>query len=222
MERRAFLALLVAALAGLDTAWARPAEKVRIGRLSPLTAETDRPFIGAFRTGLGQLGWVEGQDFTIVSRFAQGHPDRLSRLAGELVGQRVDVILTGSNPGALAAKTATSTIPIVLVTTGDPIGGGIVASLARPGGNVTGLTALGQVLSAKRLEVLREAVPGVTRVAVLVNPVSPYTRPFLQERERTARELGLELPVLEADTPDKLPGAFAALAGERANRVIDR
>lgn len=193
---------------------------VRIGRLSPLSAETDSPNLDAFRKGLRELGWVEGKSFTIESRFADGRSERLPELAAELVRQRVDVILTGSNPGALAAKKATTTIPIVMVTTGDPVAAGLVTSLARPGGNVTGVTALGQMLNAKRLELIKEAVPGVTRVAVLTNPRSAYTAPFLQERDSMGRRLGLQLPLLEASDPGGFERAFAGLATERAGALM--
>ena len=130
------------------------------------------------------------------------------------------MILTGSDLGALAAKTATATIPIVMVTTGDPVGAGIVTSLARPGGNVTGVTAIGQMLNAKRLELIKEAVPGVTRVAVLTNPRSTYTPPFLREKESMVRRLGLQLPVLEAADPGSFEKAFAALATDRAGALL--
>jgi len=193
---------------------------VRIGRLSPLSAETDAPNLDAFRKGLRELGWVDGKAFVIESRFADGKSERLPELASDLVRQRVDLILTGSNPGALAARKATSTIPIVMVTTGDPVGAGLIASLGHPGGNVTGVTALGQMLNAKRLELIKEAVPGVTRVAALTNPASPYTGPFLKEKESTARRLGLQLPVLEARDPAGFEKAFAALATERAGALM--
>jgi putative ABC transport system substrate-binding protein len=111
---------------------------MRIGRLSPLSAEADSPNLEAFRKGLRERGWVDGRTFTIESRFADGKSERLPELAVELVRRQVDLILTGSNPGALAARKATGTIPIVMVTTGDPVGAGLVTSLARPGGNVTG------------------------------------------------------------------------------------
>ena len=192
----------------------------RIGRLSPLSAEADMPGLEAFRKGLRDLGWVEGRDFAIEARFAEGKTERLPELAAQLVRNRVDIILAGSTPGALAAKKATSTIPIVMVTTGDPIEGGLVASLARPGGNVTGVTALGDVLAVKRLQLHKEAVPGVTRVAVLANPVSPYTRSFLRARESAGRGLGLQLQVVEAQDPTKLEQAFAAVAGERAGALM--
>jgi putative ABC transport system substrate-binding protein len=219
--RRSFLLGTASLAAAPLAAWAQPPGKaVRIGRLSPLSAETDKPFMDSFRQALEGLGWVEGRTFTLVSRFAEGRPDRLPTLAAALVQDGVDLILVGSNPGALAARNATRTVPIVMVTTGDPIGGGIVTSLAHPGGNLTGVTALGGALSAKRLEALKGAVPGVQRVAVLVNPVAPYTGPFLKEREAAARDLKLKLQVLEARTRDELSAAFEAMARERAEALM--
>jgi putative ABC transport system substrate-binding protein len=221
------LILAVALLLGIlvapviaDAQGTSAGKMVRIGRLSPLSAETDVPNLAAFRKGLRELGWVEGKTFTIESRFAGSKPGRLPELAAELVQQRLDLILAGSTAGALAAKKATTTIPIVVVTTGDPVAGGLVTSLARPGGNLTGVTALGQALNPKRLELIKEAVPGVTRVAVLANPASPYTPPFLKEKEAAARSLGLQLPVLEARDPSEFEKAFAALATERAGALM--
>ncbi len=222
MKRRRFIAVVAGGLLAAPlAAQAQQAGKVaRIGRLSPLSAETDAPNLAAFRKGLRELGWIEGQHFTIEARFAEGKPERLAGLAADLVRQRVDVILTGSNAGALAAKRATGTIPIVMVTTGDPVGAGIVASLGRPGGNVTGVTALGQALNVKRLELIKEAVPGVTRVVALINPASPYTAPFLKEREGAARALGLEVRVLEAPDSGSFEKVFAAMASERAGALM--
>jgi putative ABC transport system substrate-binding protein len=224
MMRRLLIAVLVAGALGLPATpraeGPKPAKIVRIGRLSPLSAETDATNLAAFRKGLSELGWVEGRTFTIEGRFADGKSARLSDLAADLVRQRVDLILTGSNPGALAARQASTAIPIVMVTTGDPVAAGLVASLAHPGGNVTGVTALGQVLNAKRLELIKEAVPGVTRVAVLANPASAYTAGLLMEKDATARALGLQLPVLEARDPGSFDRAFAALAAERAGALM--
>jgi putative tryptophan/tyrosine transport system substrate-binding protein len=213
------LAILAAALG--SRAQENPAgTRVRIGRLSPLSAETDAPNVAGFRTGMRELGWVEGQSFTIESRFADGKHERLPQLAADLVRQRVDLILVGSNQGALAAKQATDAVPIVMVTTGDPVGGGIVASLARPGGNITGITALGQALSGKRLELIKEAVPGVTRVMILSNPASPYTAPFVRERDSLARALGLHLGVIDVRGPEELDKAFQTVAAERAGAIM--
>lgn len=221
MRRRALLVGAAALLAAPGVVGAQPAAKpVRIGRLSPLSAATEAPFIEAFRRGLADLGSVEGRDYVVVTRLAEGTIERLPELAASLVREGVDVILTGSTPGALAAKRATDRIPVVMVTTGDPIEGGLVASLARPGGNVTGVTALGQALNAKRLEAIKEALPGLARVAVLVNPDSPYTGPFLTERERIARELGVQLRVMEARRPGDLAAAFAAMVGGRTEALM--
>jgi putative tryptophan/tyrosine transport system substrate-binding protein len=221
MERRAFLASMAGLLAALRAAEAQQSGKpARIGRLSPSLAETDTPLLEAFRTGMHELGWIEGQTFTIEDRFAEGNPDRLPKLAADLVRQRVDVILAGSHPGALAAKNTTTTIPIVMVTTADPVAGGLVPNFARPDGNLTGVTGLGQVLSAKRLEVLKAALPGLSRVAVLVNPASAYTAAFLKERQVIARELGLQLWVFEADGPERLKTAFSAMARGRTRGLM--
>jgi putative ABC transport system substrate-binding protein len=184
--------------------------------LSPLSAEADVPLLAAFRTGMRDLGWVEGETFLIETRYADGNPIRFPEIAAELVRRRVDVILAGSSPGALAAKNAAGTIPVVMVTTGDPVGDGLVASLARPGGNLTGMTALSQGLSAKRLELLKEAVPGVTRVAVLTNPASPNTGPFVKESAAVAQALRVQLQLVEAHDPSEFETAFATMASKHA------
>jgi len=220
-RRSALIAIVAAGIPFAAVAQGAKLGKIaRIGRLSPLSAETDVPGLDAFRRGLRDLGWVEGRDFVIEARYADGNSKRLPELAAQLVGQRVDAIIVGSNPGTMAAKMATSTIPIVMVTTGDPVGGGLVASLAQPGGNVTGLTALGQALSAKRLELLKDAMPGVARVAVLTTPASPYTGPFLKERENLAQALGVRLQVVEVQDPTKFEQAFAEIARERAEALM--
>jgi putative ABC transport system substrate-binding protein len=225
IHRRGVLRLLVLAVAADVTRVAaaddaRGGKPARIGRLSPLSAEADAPSMEAFRRALRDLGWTEGRDFTIESRFADGRPERLPDLAAQLVRAPVDLILVGSNPGIAAAKAATASIPIVMVTTGDPLEAGFVASLAHPGGNLTGLTALGQALSVKRLELLKEAVRGVSRVAVLVTPRSTYATGFLRERESLARALGLDLHVVEAGDPAKFEQVFAAMVRERVGALM--
>ena len=198
---------------------AQPTKPARIGRLSPLSAEADDSNLAAFRRGLRELGWVEGQHYTIETRFADGNGDRLPGLAAELVRDRVDLILIGSTPGTLAVKKATTTIPIVMVTTGDPVAGGLVASMRRPGGNVTGVTALGQALNVKRLEILKETLPGVARVAVLANTGSPYTRQFLAERDDAARALGLQVRVHEVRDL-AFDRTFAAIRADRSEALM--
>ena len=193
---------------------------MRIGRLSPLSAETDAPNLEAFRKGLLEQGWREGAGFVIEERFADGKPERLADLAADLVRQRVDLILVGSTPGALAVKKATTSIPVVMVTTGDPVQGGVVASLARPGGNITGVTALAHVLNAKRLELLKEALPGVSRVAILVNPASRSRMNGGVYGDATGRALGLALPVHEARDPGAIDRRLTAIAAERPGAVM--
>jgi putative ABC transport system substrate-binding protein len=215
------LGLALAAALGAPLEPQAQGQKIaRVARLSPLSADADAANLTAFRARMRELGWVEGRNFMLEARFADGRAARLPTLAAELVRQGVDVILTGSSPGALAAKRATSTIPIVMVTTGDPVGDGIVASLARPGANVTGVTALGQALNMKRLELIKEAVPGVRRVAVLLNPASFYTAPLVEERERAERALGLEVRLLDAAGPENLQAAFAAMRTERISALM--
>ena len=217
------LLLVLAVLSTSHDADAQPARSgkpARIGRLSPLSAEADTRNMQAFRKGLTDLGWVEGRTFVLESVFADGDDGRLPALAVDLARRHVDVILTGSTLGAAAAKKATSTIPIVMVTTGDPVVEGLVMSLARPGGNVTGITALGHVLNVKRLELMKQAVPGITRVGVLINPVSPYTPGFLKERDSAARALGVELRLLEAHDGASLEKVLTGLGKERVGAVM--
>lgn len=221
MDRRTFIRAVAGGIfaAPLSSVAQSSAKTVRIGRLSPLSAEADVPLLAAFRRGMRDLGWIEGDQFLIETRYADGNPNRLPEFAAELVRSRVDVFLAGSNPGALAAKNATGTIPVVMVTTADPVSGGLVASLARPGGNLTGVTALGQGLSAKRLELLKEAVPGLTRVAVLTNPASPYSAPFVKESTGVARALGVQLQLVEARDPSEFEAAFATMANKHAGAL---
>lgn len=218
-RRRLLAGFTVGVLVARGGAHAQPTKPARIGRLSPLSAEADGSNLAAFREGLRELGWLEGQHYTIEARFADGKGDRLPGLAAELVQRRVDLILIGSTLGTLAVKKATATIPIVMITTGDPVAGGLVASMRRPGGNVTGLTALGQALNVKRLEILKETFPAVTRVAVLATSGSLYTRRFQAEREDAARALGLQVRVHEL--PDlAFDRAFAAIRAQRSEALM--
>jgi putative ABC transport system substrate-binding protein len=166
----------------------------------------------AFRKGLRELGYVTGQNLVIEWRFSEGKNERLPELAGELVHLSVDLIVAPTTPAALAAKKTTGTIPIITVVAADPIGSGLVASLARPGGNVTGLSQLaGLEISGKQLELFKEAFPKLTIVAVLANPANPPTAGLLREAEVVARALGMQFRVVEARTPTELDGAFSAI-----------
>jgi putative ABC transport system substrate-binding protein len=210
------VSILAAALA----ADAQPPGKVyRIGYLSSSSAIVSPA--EAFREGLRELGWVEGQNVIIDYRFAEGRLDRLPNLAGELVRLKVDVIAAGPAPPAVAAKNATGTIPIVIMAVGDPVGLGLVASLARPGGNVTGTSfSVGMDIVGKSLELLREAVPKVRRVAILSNPANPSHALAISNVNAAARSLGMQLQLLEAREPEQFDGAFAAMAKERVDALL--
>jgi ABC-type uncharacterized transport system substrate-binding protein len=186
---------VVVLLAGAVIAEAQQPKKVpRIGFLSPLESPQ---YFAAFRQSLRELGYTEGKNIVIEYRSAKGIPERFPDLAAELVRLNVDVIVAASGGGALAAKNATSSIPIVMGTTGDPVASGLVASLARPGGNITGLTALGTELTGKRLELLKEAVPGASRIVVLSTPGSTEGGTSRKAMDVAAQPLGIELRVQE-------------------------
>lgn len=212
MRRRDF----IGTLGGLAAAWPalssaqQPNRIARVGRLSPLSITGERAMLEALRRGLAEHGWVEGQNMTWEIMLAEGRVDRLPALAAELVAKEVDVIVVGAHAGAMAAKNATSKIPIVMVTTGDPIKFGLVTSLARPGGNVTGVTTLGQALNVKCLEVLREAVPAMKRVAVLINPASNYID--TSEVIEASQTFGLEAELVKAGGSSDLESAFATIS----------
>ncbi len=221
ISRRQFISTTFSILTMPCAAAAQESRQIaRIGRLSPLSASATAHIQDAFRERLRDLGWVEGRNLAIEDRFAAGDVNRLPDLAAELVRLKVDVILAGSTPGALAAKKATTTIPIVMVMGGDPVASGLVISLARPGGNVTGVTALVQELTGKRIELLKEAVPGVTRVAFLSDPTFPDSEPSLKGAESAARALRVQLRVIEVHHPNELEKAFAAISNERAGALM--
>ena len=223
MNRRVFLSVLSGGLLAAPlAAEAQQAEKVyRIGYLSA-GSDTSNPRVReAFRQGLRELGWVEGQNIIIEYRWAEGRFDRLPDLAAELVRLKVDVLVAAPTPAALAAKNATGTIPIVGMSLTDPIGLGLVASLARPGGNVTGVSySVGAEIFGKDLELLKEVVPRVRRVAVLSNPASPARPLTISNVKDAARSLGLQLQLLEARGPRDFDGAFAAMAKERVGALL--
>jgi ABC-type uncharacterized transport system substrate-binding protein len=222
MKRAAVPSILVAAvlLALAVTAEAQQPKKVpRIGALVPASTPV-APLVEALRQGLREHGYVEEQNFTLEPRYAEGKIERLADFAAELVRLKMDVIVVGSTPGIIAVKNTTGAIPIVMVTTGDPVAGGLVASLARPGGNITGLTALGQELSGKRLEVLREVVPKASRMAVLSNPTNPDSVLSLKGIEIAARALGVEIRVQEVRDPTEFDKAFKTITREGARALM--
>jgi putative ABC transport system substrate-binding protein len=218
----AVLVLLPALLAAPLPADAQPAGKVpRIGFLS-LTSPSDRPaLLDAFRQGLRELGWVEGQNIGIDYRYAEGRVDRLPDLAAELVRLKVALIISFGTQGVTAAKNATETIPIIMIAVRDPAGTGLIKSLARPGGNVTGVSGYaGLEIVAKQLELLKETVPKLRRVAILSNPTNAYHQLAIREVNVPARSLGVQLQLLEARDPNEFDGAFAAMAQERVGALL--
>ena len=225
MDRRAFITVVGGAsiLAVPLAADAQQAGKVpRLGFLS-LTSPSDRPpLLDAFRQRLRELGWVEGQNIVIDYRYAQDRVDRLPDLAAELVRLKVDLIVASAGTqAATAAKNATETIPIVMIYVRDPVGTGLIASLARPGGNVTGVSgSAGLEMFAKQLELLKETVPKIRRVAILSNPDNAYHQLAIREVNVAARSLGVELQLLEARGPNEFDGAFAAMAKERVGALF--
>ncbi len=203
------------------TANAQLAGKVpRIGYLSPTSAAGAMDLRDPFREGLRELGYVDGKNIVIEYRWAEGKYDRLSNLAAELVGLKVDLVVAISTPAAQAAKRATKTIPIVMVGIADPIAIGLVASLARPSENITGLTFISPELTGKRLELLKEVVPRVTRVAVLANPAHPGSAPQVREAQVAAKALGVKLQLLKVRDPKDFDSAFSAMTRERAGALI--
>jgi putative ABC transport system substrate-binding protein len=220
--RRAFIGALTVFLlvVPLDAEAQAPAKVPRIGFLLA-RPPTDNPyFIESFRQGLRELGYVEGQNIAIEYRFAEGRPERLSALTAELVRLKADIIVTGGPPAPEAAKQATSTIPIVFAVAGDPVGEGLVASLARPGGNITGLASISGEVVGKQLELLKEVVPKVSRVAVVQNPSNDTHPHMLRQAEGAARALGVQLHIVQAHTPPEIDAAFTAMRSQRAGGVL--
>ena len=202
---------------------AQQAKKVRrLGILRSTVSQTTgaQNVREAFRQGLRELGWVEGQNIAIEHRYAEGKFERLPELASELVRLPVDVIYAGDFNSAFAAKQATRTIPVVFQTLADPVRAGLVASLARPGENLTGVAGLGPELSGKRLELLKEVIPGLTRVAFLTDPSNMASAPTLRETEIAAQSLRIRLQVIKVTEPNQLEDAFSAMKRNRANALM--
>ena len=194
----------------------------RIGFLSALSGPpaTSAANLDAFQRGLRALGWVEGQNLAIEYRWAKGKYDLLPELAAELVRLKVDVIVTNASRAATAAKQATTIIPIVFDVMGEPVSMGLVASLAQPGGNLTGVSGLGAELSGKQIELLKEVVPRLTRLAVLANPSSVGASAVIRESEAAAKLIGIRLLVVKVDAPDKIDPAFATITRERPQALL--
>jgi len=222
MQRREFITLLGGVAAGWPlVARAQPAGKIyRIGFLGVTSRAEYRGQVDALQTGLRQLGYEEGNNVVFEYRWAEGRYDRLLGLAVELVNLKVDVLVAHSTPGARAAKQATSTIPIVVCAVADPVDVGLVASLARPGGNLTGLTFFLAEICAKRVELIKEAIPNLTRVAVIINPGNVSHSIVLELMQQTAAALGVELVPVEVKTHDDIAAAIAGVATRSASALV--
>jgi putative ABC transport system substrate-binding protein len=215
------LALALGLLGAPLAAEAQQAPEIpRIGYIFPSTSTESRDFFEAARRGLRELGYVEGQSIALEVRWTEGRLERLPELVAEVVRLNVDVLVVGSTPGGLAAKKATTTIPIVIVAVGDPVGNGLVASLARPGGNLTGLSLLTPELQGKRLQLLKEVLPKVSRVAALTNPGTQSHALFWQETQQAAQKLGVQLQAVEARRPEDFEGAFGTATRGRAGGLL--
>src|SRR5215469_7909596 len=191
-----------------------------IGFLSSNAPGTYAPAVAAFRQGLAETGHIEGQNVAIEYRWAEGHYDRLPALAAELVGRKVEVIAAASAAAIRAAKSATSTTPIVFFGGDDPVKEGLVASLARPGGNITGVSIMASELMAKRLELLSELVAHTVPLALMVNPNNRSTEPMIPEMQEAARMKGVQLRVLKADTEAEIDAAFATLVQQHGGGLV--
>jgi putative ABC transport system substrate-binding protein len=218
---RSALRLLLLAIALLCSAHSHSdAGSPRIGFLSPSTPKGTAVVLAALRQGLREHGYVEGTNITIEARFGNDRFDRLPDLARELVGMPVDVLVAYVTQASIAAKQSTGTIPIVMIGVGDPVASGLVSSLSRPGANVTGTSGSFSESAGKRLQLLKEAVPSLQRVAILWNPANPiFQKQILEETNAAARQLGLELQYFEAHDSESIESAFAAISNQRVSAV---
>jgi len=221
MRRRKFIALVGSAATWPIVARAQQAAMPVIGCLNSAAAAPIAHLLAAFRRGLGETGYVEGQNVAIEYRLAEGHYDRLPALAADLVNRQVSIIATGGGTvSALAARAATTTIPVVFVSDSDPVKIGLVTSINRPGGNVTGIHQLTAGLEAKRVGLLHELVPSATRIAVLVNPDYTDAEAQIKEVQGAARTLRLDLPILKASSDSDFDSAFATVVEQRAGALL--
>ena len=222
IPRRAFLAAIaITALTGPRDAGAQPAGKMhRVGFLGNSTAALEANLVGPFREGLRERGYVEGRDLTIEYRWAEGQYDRFPALIAELIALKVDIIVTAGTPAALAVKRATTTIPLVMVAVGDPVGTGLVESLARPGGNLTGLVSIAPDLEGKRLELLTEIVPRLSSVAFLMNPANPFHATSERQARAAAKALHLRVAFFPVRAEGEFDHAFQAIVGQRSGALV--
>ena len=220
-RRKLLLVLGVGAFAAPLLGFAQPVGKIfQIGYVGNSSAAVEAAYVEAFQQGLRERGYIEGKNIVVNYLWAGGSNEKVSEIIAQFVNRHVDVIVTSGTFAPLAAKKATSTIPIVMASVGDPVGTGIVASLSRPGGNITGLSSLEQGLMGKRLEVLREFIPGHNRVAVLANPLQPYTQVTLRAARSAAEVQGISMQVFEAGTLGELESAFASIVKAKPDALM--
>jgi ABC-type uncharacterized transport system substrate-binding protein len=219
MRRREFITLV-----GSAVAWplgAHAQQKIpRIGFMGNSTAALETNLVDAFREGLRELGYEEGRNIAIEYRWADGNYDRFPTLAEELIAAKVDAIVTAGTPAALAVKRTTTTVPLVMVAVGDPIGTGLVSSLARPGGNLTGLSSIAPDLEGKRLQLLREVVPALSHVAMFVNSLNPFHVSSMKQARAAAQAMGIKLQLHDIPKSEDLDDAFAAIRKERPDALL--
>jgi putative tryptophan/tyrosine transport system substrate-binding protein len=217
MRRRDFILL-----AGMAIACPLPlaAQQPKVPRIGVLIPSNPEPFWSEFRAGLREHGYIEGQNIQFEFRSADGEPTRLRELALELVRLKVDIIVASQTPAVTAARQATTEIPVVMAPAGDPVGTGLISSLARPGGNITGLSSTTAELGAKILELIRDVLPSTRRVAVLANAADPFSRPFIELIEDGGRTLGFAIQTIRVRGVEEFDAAFAAMDKERADAVI--
>jgi ABC-type uncharacterized transport system, periplasmic component len=219
MRRREFITLVGSAVAWPLAAHAQ--QKIpRIGFMGNSTAALETNLVDAFREGLRELGYEEGRNIAIEYRWADGNYDRFPTLAEELIAARVDAIVTAGTPAALAVKRATTTVPLVMVAVGDPIGTGLVSSLARPGGNLTGLSSIAPDLEGKRLQLLREVLPALSHVAMFVNSLNPFHVSSMKQARAAAQAMGIKLQLHDIPKSEDLDDAFAAIRKERPDALL--
>lgn len=223
IRRRAFVGVVAAVFFAMPfvVEAQRPANVPRIGYVVLNSAESGEHMLAAFRQGLRERGWVDGQNIVIEDRYADGVVERLPALVGELIRQKVDIIVTTSSATTWAAKEATKSIPIVMTVSADALGEGLVTSLAHPGGNITGMTFLvGPEIAGKQLQLLKELIPTAARVVILTNPSNKSHAAFARELTVAARSLGAQLQIVEARSPEQLDNAFAAMTRERGQALL--
>ena len=222
MQRREFIKLL----SGIVAAWPlaaraqQPAKIPRIGFLGNSTATMEANLIGPLRDGLRELGYEEGRNVIIEFRWADGKYDQFPALVAELLAAKVDVIITAGTPATLAIKKATSTVPLVFIAVGDPVGTGVVPNLGRPGGNITGLSSIAPDLEGKRLELLREVVPKLSHVAFFLNPANAFHTASMRQARVAAQSLGIKLQPMEVNKSEQLDGAFASIVKEKPDALL--